>query len=833
MSSPVIRKPSLASVPRRRRTTLTAPLPPLVLALVRALVVLVVLWSEHLSFRFAASYTCGFDDTPSTKGRVWDGTLALGTGSSGAPSTSTSGGWTVDSRWRDALARGDRRGAPFHVLVVADPQLLDMKSYSGRNWALRWLGVRISDAYARKAWTVVTRLSRGKGGTGVDAVVWLGDLLDSGVDTVDQRECVRFPATGSLSPLVLADAPPSLPLSWSPCRYASLVHRFHLLFPLPRASTSSFSTLSSRAASSSSLVPPIPSIIVPGNHDLGLHRSSTSLAAYGRERFREAFGPTWGLREWNGWEVAWIDSMALLEDEFWDTDGGGQYGDMKRWLEELGRGAFLLLYLAGPPLLGRPRFRVVGRLTDSHSPTGPVTAPRILLTHIPLYRPEGTSCGRSREHSRPIHQGAGRNYQNEVDSRASQYLLRTVRPSLIYSGDDHDYCVVRHEGVSSPLDGVTPVTETTVKAFSMAMGVRRPGYHLLSLYGPLPPAGTASASAALAQADADELELEDDPPVSFTYTQSNCLLPDAIATYLHVYLPLALSVLAFFLVPKLALVVRSALSRRRHARRSAVARANGSTPRSGGGANGAGGGAGHRHKRSLSATLLGVGAGRGRRAGAGAAAEEDADAEDVEAQFPGLLGGTAHLDAVGFGLLGGGAAGGPSDDEDELELLEEEEKREAAARGGAGAGLPLAHERGAARRSPGGHVRRVSRVWLWEGGADGRGSSPQGSISLSSSSSHRLGTGSPNSLSARLARVPARLVERLASNTPLRAALRPAYRALRSAWRKGAAPFVRMSGGQGWAGRGGQALAEAVSETGEVAWPAVVCWLGVAVWYAL
>ncbi|KPV76508.1 uncharacterized protein RHOBADRAFT_25577, partial [Rhodotorula graminis WP1] len=183
-----------------------------------------------------------------------------------------------------------------------------MKSYPGRNWALRWLGVRISDAYARKAWTVVTRLSRGKSGGGVDAVVWLGDLLDSGVDTVDQRE------------------------------YASLVHRFHLLFPLPRASTSSFSSLSSRAASSSALVPPIPSIIVPGNHDLGLHRSSTLLAAYGRERFRDAFGPTWGLREWNGWEVAWIDSMALLEDEFWDTDGGGQYGDMKRWLEELGRG---------------------------------------------------------------------------------------------------------------------------------------------------------------------------------------------------------------------------------------------------------------------------------------------------------------------------------------------------------------------------------------------------------------------------------------------------------------------------------------------------------------
>lgn len=122
-------------------------------------------------------------------------------------------------------------------------------------------------------------------------------------------------------------------------RYASYVHRFHLLFPLPRASTSSFSALSTRGASSSSsfLVPPIPSIIVPGNHDLGLHRSSTSLAAYGRERFAEAFGPTWGVREWNGWEVVWVDSMALLEDEFWEGDGG-QYAGMKRWIDELGQG---------------------------------------------------------------------------------------------------------------------------------------------------------------------------------------------------------------------------------------------------------------------------------------------------------------------------------------------------------------------------------------------------------------------------------------------------------------------------------------------------------------
>jgi ethanolamine phosphate phosphodiesterase len=75
---------------------------------------------------------------------------------------------------------------PWHVLVVADPQLLDMRSYPGRNWLARWLGVKFTDNYARKAWRFV-KGSRGKDGP-LDSVVWLGDLLDSGVESVDRKE---------------------------------------------------------------------------------------------------------------------------------------------------------------------------------------------------------------------------------------------------------------------------------------------------------------------------------------------------------------------------------------------------------------------------------------------------------------------------------------------------------------------------------------------------------------------------------------------------------------------------------------------------------------------
>ncbi|QRW21311.1 hypothetical protein RhiXN_06300 [Rhizoctonia solani] len=57
------------------------------------------------------------------------------------------------------------------------------------------------------------------------------------------------------------------------------------------------------------------------------------------------------------------------------------------------------------------------------------------------------------------------------------------RLAQVFSGDDHDYCEVRH-----PIgdDSGQTVREISVKSFSMAMGIRRPGFQLLSLVAPDP-----------------------------------------------------------------------------------------------------------------------------------------------------------------------------------------------------------------------------------------------------------------------------------------------------------------------------------------------------------
>lgn len=81
------------------------------------------------------------------------------------------------------------------------------------------------------------------------------------------------------------------------------------------------------------------------------------------------------------------------------------------------------------------------------------------------------------------------------------------------SGDDHDYCEIQHLG---------GVREVTVKSFSMAMGIRKPGFQLLSI----PENGRDSAGTV------DML----------------CLLPDQIGIYLDWYLPLVAVTLGVMIV---------------------------------------------------------------------------------------------------------------------------------------------------------------------------------------------------------------------------------------------------------------------------------------------
>jgi hypothetical protein len=70
-----------------------------------------------------------------------------------------------------------------HILIVADPQLLDENSYPGRPPLLMALSQLVEESFLRKAWGAALR-------TRPDAVVFLGDMLDNGRADRGHQECV-------------------------------------------------------------------------------------------------------------------------------------------------------------------------------------------------------------------------------------------------------------------------------------------------------------------------------------------------------------------------------------------------------------------------------------------------------------------------------------------------------------------------------------------------------------------------------------------------------------------------------------------------------------------
>lgn len=341
--------------------------------------------------------------------------------------------WPTDFRYE--LTRTGSK--PFKLLLIADPQILDLRSYPDKNFISKHLWIWFTDNYARKAWRTVVKQHK------PDAVFFLGDLLDSGVEVTDRDE------------------------------HSHYVHRFQTIFkPIPQT---------------------LPIYHIAGNHDLGLHRSPGG-SAYARERFTETFGALNGAMDLGNHTLVWIDAPGLLEER---TLAGDKFGTSGFQPAPGGVADFLQSFQH-----------------QSHN------LPRILFSHIPLHRSEDTLCGPLRESRSNLHQGRGKNYQNELDQATSQYLLEAIAPLAVYSGDDHDYCEVTHHTAEAS------ISEITCKTFSMSLGIERPAYQLVSLLNP-----------------------QVQPAIKAPTQQSRlCLLPDQSAIYTRFYLVcLILSIIALLL----------------------------------------------------------------------------------------------------------------------------------------------------------------------------------------------------------------------------------------------------------------------------------------------
>ncbi|CAI4393694.1 CBM_collapsed_G0013510.mRNA.1.CDS.1 [Saccharomyces cerevisiae] len=182
---------------------------------------------------------------------------------------------------------------------------------------------------------------------------------------------------------------------------------------------------------------------LPGNHDIGF---GDTVVESSLQRFSSYFGETSSSLDAGNHTFVLLDTISLSDK-------------------------------TNPNVSRIPRQFLDNFAMGSHP------LPRILLTHVPLWRdPEQQTCGQLRESKEPFPIQKGHQYQTVIENDISQEILTKIQPEILFSGDDHDHCQISH---SYPFQGKTKnAQEITVKSCAMNMGISRPAIQLLSLYNP-------------------------------------------------------------------------------------------------------------------------------------------------------------------------------------------------------------------------------------------------------------------------------------------------------------------------------------------------------------
>jgi hypothetical protein len=315
----------------------------------------------------------------------------------------------------------------YHVALIADPQLISNYTYSHIPWIIYDYIIFLGDAYMRTCFRLLLVYNQ------PDAIIFLGDLMG---DTIKLNEV----------------------------QYAEHLFRFKWIFSSTKKISDSTGkdTINKRSliVQNSNFDPhvnwiktenvysifentfdfDIPAFYIPGNHDIGMFTGPPLLLKW----YETNFGSI--NYEINIGNFSFIGiGTPVLED---------------------------------PTTFPEPSLRTRDYVRDTSNliqqATGIGSRPRILLTHIPLYRSDQETCGSFKRSQ--IKNSIGNTYQNLLSKFDTEFLLSCLDPLYVFSGDDHDYCEVKH------LEG--SVNELTVATFSWMEGTDYPGYALLSFYSP-------------------------------------------------------------------------------------------------------------------------------------------------------------------------------------------------------------------------------------------------------------------------------------------------------------------------------------------------------------
>ncbi|KAL8732655.1 MAG: hypothetical protein Q9166_002630 [cf. Caloplaca sp. 2 TL-2023] len=466
--------------------------------------------------------------------------LVLWRGEVGTFRSSVSGcDWQYWERWPN-------NAAPHRMVLVADPQLVDPHTYPSRPWPLSTITRHHTDYYMRKSFSLVQK------SLDPSTVFFLGDLFDGG------REWLP-PGTSGSDPRWR---------KYGEDYWVKEYKRFGNVF---------FNEWLRRAQEGHHLDHRKMFAGLPGNHDLGL---GNGIKIPVRRRFNAFFGDGNRIDVIGNHTFISLDTVSLSAKGQTNpatgrqgaSDGEGSsheiWGPAEEFLRnskvEKSRVIDRAVRMRNNHVENDLLYHEVVDIRDPRVDKSVHTAPSfdghmpsILLTHVPLYRARDTACGPLRERSPPstkpnedgeylapdpqnaIRVEYGFQYQNVLAPEISKEIVDKIGDvEFAFSGDDHDYCEVIHRGYTSPIGGIR---EITVKAFSWAMGVRRPGFLLLSLWNPLN------------EADQMTLQRSKDPMIH-TASQEHrtiqtrlCLLPDQLSVFIRYLVLLVITLLVLLI----------------------------------------------------------------------------------------------------------------------------------------------------------------------------------------------------------------------------------------------------------------------------------------------
>ena len=411
---------------------------------------------------------------------------------------------------------------PHHLVLVADPQLIDPHSYPGRPWPLNPLTILITDNYLRRSYNQLQQQ------LDPDSIFFLGDLFDGGREWKTAHGSFKDPEWGphpKSEQKYLKSWNKKYGESFWLREYARFGDIFFDPWVLAGARPGADQRRRKLVAS------------LPGNHDLGF---GSEVKIPVRERFEAYFG------EGNRVDVIGNHTFVSVDTVSWSArsspeaerhDLKGIYMPTQIFLDGVKRSKQKavekeLRSQRGevPEVAFKHRIEELKKADFTDLPKLGKEAPdlpTVLLTHVPLYRAPGTPCGPMREHWPPAkppkgqiepvfpdHRNAiavsrGYQYQNVLGEEDSQELINKIGNVVhAFSGDDHDYCELVHDASQGN------VREITVKSISMAMGVPTPGFVMVSMYNPIDAEGKRLAGTG--------------QPTMQTHL---CLLPNQLSTY--------------------------------------------------------------------------------------------------------------------------------------------------------------------------------------------------------------------------------------------------------------------------------------------------------------